>query len=184
VTTWKGTTAAATTPRTPASRSVPPPGPETPDLSDAQNKELIKYAAYVIGSAIVLKTLLNAFFLVYLILFPAVFLYAVQTCPSEESFDAKKELKRVLRGHHLPDTDPQKPKGWLSEAVARVQASVTTELATGLGYEISIMNVIGALLVASVSVPAVNRGYIWIGVFGKWTYIYSRELESNPQVST
>ena len=23
--------------------------------------------------------------------------------PSEESFDAKKELKRVMRGHHLPD---------------------------------------------------------------------------------
>jgi hypothetical protein len=155
-----------------------------PTLSDDQNRELVKYAAFAIGSAIALRVLMSAFFYLYILAFPAVFLYAVQTMPSLESFDAKKELKRVMRGDYLPDDDVNKPKGWLNKTIARATASVTTELATGLGYEVSIMPIIGVAQLATVTVPSVNRSFYWVGAFGKWRYTYSMELESNPQVST
>jgi hypothetical protein len=153
-------------------------------LSDEQNKELIKYAVYAIASAVALRVFLSAFFSLYILAFPAVFLYAVQTLPSIESFDAKKELKRVMRGAHLPDDHADKPKGWLNETLARARAAVTTELATGLGYEVGMTSILGAVHLATVRVPSVNRCFYWVGIFGKWRYVYSMELESNPQVST
>ena len=52
---------------------------------------------------------------------------------------AKKELKRVLRGEHLPENHVDKPKGFFDQALSRINATVTTELATGLGYEVSMM---------------------------------------------
>ena len=40
--------------------------------------------------------------------------------------------------HHLPQNHPDKPKDdWFSSTIARVTASVATELATSLGYELS-----------------------------------------------
>ena len=42
--------------------------------------------------------------------------------------------------HHLPENHPDKPKDdWLSSTIARVTASVATELATSLGYELSVV---------------------------------------------
>jgi hypothetical protein len=179
VTTWTpGVRSSVSTPTTERTRN-----PE-PTLSDEQNRELVKYAAYAIGSAIALRVFMSAFFYLYILAFPAVFLYAVQTIPSLESFDAKKELKRVMRGDYLPDDDVNKPKGWLNKTLARAKASVATELATGLGYEISIMPIIGVAQLATVKVPSVNRSFYWVGAFGKWNYTCSMELESNPQVST
>ena len=62
----------------------------------------------------------------------------MQNCPANDTFDAKKELKRVLRGQHLPEGHQDKPAGdWLSRTVARVTASVAAEAATALGYEVS-----------------------------------------------
>lgn len=172
------------TPRTPT-RATPIDIPShEASLSDEQNNELIKYAVYAIASAVALRVLLSAFFSLYILAFPAVFLYAVQTLPSIESFDAKKELKRVMRGAHLPEDHADKPKGWLNETLARARAAVTTELATGLGYEVSMTSIIGAVHLATVSVPSVNRSYYWVGIFGKWRYVYTMELESNPQVAT
>lgn len=179
ITTW--------TPQTPrtSTRATQPDAPvHEPSLSDDQNKELVKYAVYAIASAIALRVFLSAFFSLYILAFPAVFLYAVQTLPSVDSFDAKKELKRVMRGAHLPEDHADKPKGWLNETLARARAAVATELATGLGYEVSMMNMIGAVELATVSVPSVNRCFYWVGIFGKWRYVYSMELESNPQVAT
>eukprot|EP00540_Astrosyne_radiata_P008618 CAMPEP_0116838014 /NCGR_PEP_ID=MMETSP0418-20121206/8976_1 /TAXON_ID=1158023 /ORGANISM="Astrosyne radiata, Strain 13vi08-1A" /LENGTH=233 /DNA_ID=CAMNT_0004467967 /DNA_START=137 /DNA_END=838 /DNA_ORIENTATION=+ len=106
-------------------------------LSKEQNEKLIQYAAYAVGMAIAMKIILSAVFSLYILLLPIVYLYAVQSCPSQESFEPKRELKRILRGHHLPEDHPDKPKGWWNETVARVTASVSTELATGFGYEVS-----------------------------------------------
>jgi hypothetical protein len=185
VTTWtSGAPRTRTTTRASSTTAEPPAPTSEAALSDQQNRELIKYAAYAIASAIAFRVFMSTFFSLYILAFPAVFLYAVQTVPSVESFEAKKELKRVMRGAHLPEDHVDKPKGWLNETLARVQASVTAELATGLGYEVSIMSMIGALHIATVNVPSVNRGFFWLGVFGKWRYVYSMELESNPQVST
>ena len=158
-------------------------GAENPD-PDEQTIGYVTYALYAIGSAIALRVLMSAFFYLYILAFPAVFLYAVQTIPSIESFDAKKELKRVMRGDYLPDGDVNKPKGWLDETLAKAKASVTTELATGLGYDVTIMSIISAVQLATVKVPSINRSFYWVGAFGKWNYILSTEMESKPPTST
>ena len=41
---------------------------------------------------------------------PAAALYLMSTCPRDESFDAMREFKRVLRGDRLYDDHPDKPK--------------------------------------------------------------------------
>jgi hypothetical protein len=87
-------------------------------------------------------------------------------------FDAKKELKRVSRGEHLPETHPDKPKGVLEAMAARVAASVATELVTLPGYEVSMTNLAGAAIVATVTVPAKTEFY-WVGAFDKWYYVTS-----------
>ena len=147
-------------------------------LSDQENKDLLMMAGYAIGAAFLMKFLFQAMFAVYVLAFPLVYVYAVQTCPSLESFDVKKELKRVLRGHHLPEDHPNKPKGFLSEVYAKVAASVTTELATGLGYEVTLYPLLGAAAIAAVRVPSVRTDCYWIGVFGKWRYLFQKEILS------
>lgn len=99
VTTWKQS--ATTSKSQTTSRGVnatAAAGAGDGSLSDEHNQELIKYAFYVVGLAILAKFILSAVFSLYILLFPIGYLYAAQTCPSEESFDAKKELKRVMRG--------------------------------------------------------------------------------------
>ena len=48
----------------------------------------------------------------------------MSTCPTNETFEAKKELKRVLRGYYKSDADPSKPKNFLEKALAKVNATV------------------------------------------------------------
>jgi hypothetical protein len=79
-------------------------------LSLEENKELLKYVAYAIGGAVAFRLIFSAMFGLYVLAFPIVYLYLVQNCPKMESFNAKKELKRVLRGAHLSEDDPNKPK--------------------------------------------------------------------------
>jgi hypothetical protein len=79
-------------------------------LSLEENKELLKYVAYAIGGAVAFRLIFSAMFGLYVLAFPIVYLYLVQNCPKIESFNAKKELKRVLRGVHLAEDDPNKPK--------------------------------------------------------------------------
>ena len=79
-------------------------------LSDEQNRQLLLYAAYAVGIAVAVKVVVSAIFSLYILALPVAFMYALQTCPAEASFDAKKELKRVMRGHHLPEDHPDKPR--------------------------------------------------------------------------
>jgi hypothetical protein len=152
-------------------------------LSNEQNMELIKYGVLLIAVTMVIKVLVSSLRMVFLMLLPFFYFYAVQTCPLGSTFDAKRELKRVLRGYHLPDTHPDKPHGFLEGLAARVAAAVTTELATLPGYEISMMNPVGgAALFVTVTVPTVNMEYYWIGAMGRWYYVYSREL--TPRTTT
>ena len=131
-----------------------------------------------IAGLVLLRFLLNAALLLYVLALPVLYFYLVQNCPSDESFDAKKELKRVMRGHHLPEDHPDKPKGFLSETLARLSATVTPEVATGLGYEITMISMAGAAKVACVRVPAAKMDYYWAGLAGRWYYVYSNELET------
>jgi hypothetical protein len=154
-------------------------------LSNEQNMELIKYGVLLIVVTMALKVLVSSLRVVALALLPLLYFYAVQTCPLSSTFDAKRELKRVLRGYHLPDTHPDKPHGFLEGLAARVAAAVTTELATLPGYEVSIMNPVGnAALIVTVTVPTVNMEYYWIGALGRWYYVYSRELTPRTTTTT
>ena len=147
-----------------------------PVLSDEQNMQLIKFGCMAIGGLVLLKVVLQAALLLYILAMPILYLYLVQHCPTDASLDVKRELKRVLRGSHLPDDHPAKPKGLLSETLARLQASVTAEVATGLmGYEVTFVSLAGAATVACVAVPAARMEYFWVGVLDKWYYVYSRE---------
>lgn len=148
----------------------------TGGLSDEQNQQLMTVAMYAVAAAVVVKVLSAILFSLWLAVLPVAFVYAVHTCPSNESFDAKKLLKRVMRGDQLPEDHPDKPKDWLSRSIARVAASVGTELATSLGYEIDLMNIGGACTIATVRVPSVEQDFYWIGAFGNWHYLMQRKI--------
>jgi hypothetical protein len=94
-----------------------------------------------------------------------VYIYAIQTCPTTASFDAKRELKRVLRGAHLPEE--QQPQGFFERGINRLAASIGTELATSLGYELSVDDYFGAVKVSWVRVPVAGMDFYWVGVFGE-----------------
>jgi len=144
-------------------------------LSDEANKQLLTYFFFGVCALTVLKTAF-ALISVSIVFLPITYLYASQTCPSRESFDAKKELKRVMRGEQLPEDHPDKPKDWLSQSIARVSSSIGTELATSLGYEVSLTDYFGACCVASVRVPTIDLDFYWIGAFGKWRFLMQREI--------
>lgn len=106
-------------------------------LAKYDNEALAKNGCMLIGGLAVLKAMEGLFFLVYFVALSILISYAMQTCPGDKSFDAKKELRRVLQGKYLPESHPDKPKEWFSKAMAKVGATVGAELATGLGYEVS-----------------------------------------------
>ena len=149
-------------------------------LTDEENKRILLLALYVVILSVTMKLVLSsALSGLLLVILPLLLFYASQTVPSNDCFDAKKELKRVLRGEHLAIDHPEKPKTWLEQTLARVQASVATEVATGLlGYEVSMTNIMGLATVASVRVPMAKLDCYWLGVFGKWYYITTREYDT------
>mmetsp|Transcript_11360 Transcript_11360/g.27225 ORF Transcript_11360/g.27225 Transcript_11360/m.27225 type:complete len:323 (+) Transcript_11360:271-1239(+) len=155
------------------------------DLSEEDKQKYMKCATYAIGGYVALSVLSNAIgegFLYFLIL-PGLYVYGLQTCPSNESFDAKKEVKRVLRGHHLPDDHPQKPKrgNFLEEWTARITASVATEVgAAAGGYTTEIAPLVGGVAKhASVTLPTLGLTCEWIGCNDTW-YHY-RTLQQPPR---
>lgn len=91
---------------------------------------------------------------------------------------SSKYLLNAIKRHHLPENHPNKPKDdWLSNTIARVTASVATELATSLGYELSFISLFGGCTLTTVIVPSVKQEFFWIGIFEKWHYVYKREIE-------
>ncbi len=72
--------------------------PVLPGITDEQTSELAKLGLFLIGGLTILRIVSSLFFSVNFVLMPLIVLYAMSTCPENSSFDAKKELKRVLRG--------------------------------------------------------------------------------------
>jgi hypothetical protein len=142
-----------------------------------QHKQLWQLVGgFVIASAI-LRILSQALLLFYAVVLPLLYFHLLGTCPRADSFEAKRELKRVLRGAHLPDNHPDKPRGVLGEAVARVQASVAAELVATLpGYEVTFTDLLGAATVACVRVPTARRDFYWCGALNHWYYVCSTEV--------
>jgi hypothetical protein len=120
-----------------STKSVTSTSTKSDTLTDAENKKLMLYALYTVIAAIILRVVSQAVSILSILIVPAVYVYALQTCPSEVSFDAKKELRAILQGSHLPENHPDKPKGFFDKTFARLGAAVTAELATSMGYEVS-----------------------------------------------
>jgi hypothetical protein len=153
--------------------------PSLPSLSDAQNRDIVMYGAAALISAVLFRILASSIASLSILLVPIAYFYLLSTCPLAESFDAKRELKRILRGHHLPEDHPDKPRGILSETIARIQASVTTEIATLPGYEVTMVPIAGAALIVCVRVPSVEKDFYWIGAAKRWTYFYEVDIRND-----
>lgn len=149
-------------------------------FTEEQSRQLLQYGLLFIVVMVAVKLLAATLIGLSVFVIPAL-IYAYQTVPSNASFDVKKELKRVLRGVHLPEDHPEKPKTWLEQTMARVQASVTTELATGLGYDLTFINLLGCATLAFVRVPSARVDCYWLGVFGKWQYMTMRPIQDKQK---
>jgi len=149
-------------------------------ISSEQNKQILQYGGGMILSAILVNAFSDAIQLLSLslsVLLIPFLIIASMACPDISTFDAKKELKRVLRGQHLPENHPEKPKGWFAETTARVAATVAGELATGLGYEVTHMPLICAIF-TTVKLNSLDTECYWIGAFNKWYFIMQRKLDT------
>ena len=138
----------------------------------------LKYVLVGIVALIMIRALAMSS-VVFVVIFPLLYLYGITTCPPMASFDAKKELKRVMRGHHLPQDHPDNPtnKSMFEQWTTRIAASVTAELATFPGYEIEMTPLGGAAIWTEVKVPTANLLAYWLGANHRWYYIGSREIE-------
>lgn len=72
-----------------------------------------------------------------------------------------------------------KPKGFLAEAASRIAASLTTEIATGLGYEVTVYNLQRVAVLVWVRVPVAKMDYYWIGALSQWRFVYSAEVQDD-----
>jgi len=147
-------------------------------IDTISNELLIQYGLMAIGALLIFKLIFTALNMIILFALPVIYLYASANCPSNDTFDAKKELKRVMRGAHLPEE--HQPKGFFEKGLNKLTASITTELATSLGYEIRINDYFGAAAkMASVKVPVAGYEYYWIGIFDRWRYMGQKEIPTN-----
>lgn len=182
-------TSSGTSRRNPAAnadRTTPTSNNNNNDLS-SQEKQLlegyVKNALIAVAAVIALKVLFSTMLVV--VVLPLLYGYLYSTCPTMDSFDAKQQLKRVLRGYHLPDAHPQKPKGLLQEWTSRIAATVTTELATLPGYTVEMWPVLPqAVIWTSMSVPTANLQCYWVGANHQWYYVGSRELTTDQDATT
>ncbi|VEU34938.1 unnamed protein product [Pseudo-nitzschia multistriata] len=166
-----------------SSASNPSEAPPNPlaGLSEEDQQRYLKYAAMGLGawtalralSAILSEALWLALFL------PGLYWYGVQTRPADSSFDTKKEVKRVLRGHHLPDDHPQKPQraNPLEWWTAKIAASLATEVgAASGGYALELTPLLGGVAThARVVLPALGLACEWIGCHHTWYHLRTTE---------
>ena len=99
-----------------------------------------------------------------------------RTIPTEESFDARKELKRVKRGKHLPDGHRDKPKSWAEKKLKNIQTAVTTGLTEAVnGYDVKFES-LGICKLAIVRDLTTGEVCCWAGVLGKWRFELGQKL--------
>jgi hypothetical protein len=149
-------------------------------LSDEENRPLVQYGLMAIGGAVAIRMVMSMLSSFAILLLPLLYFYLVSSCPKASSFDGRKELKRVLRGKHLPESHPEKPKSSFEKLAAKVTASVTTELATLPGYDLEMTPFFKpnpAVILSIMTVPTISAQYIWVGANGKWHFLFAREVK-------
>lgn len=115
---------------------------------------------------------------------PAMGFYLFSTCPTNDSFDGKRELKRVLRGEKLPEDHPDKPKGFFEKTLAKVRSSIEAEAAALAGCKVEIMDIWGIIKVASIQHPITKTAYFWLGAVNKWRFIMAKDLPKGEHSKT
>ena len=80
------------------------------DDTTAINSEIISIGGTLAISIIASRILSSVSRVATALAAPLAGLYLMSTCPTDESFEGKRELKRVLRGEKLPEDHPDKPK--------------------------------------------------------------------------
>ena len=151
-------------------------------LSKEENKPFVQYGILAICGAVLIRSMIAVLSSFAILLLPLLYFYLVSCCPAAASFDGRKELKRVLRGKHLPENHPEKPKSSLEKLAAKVTATVTTELATLPGYTTEMtpfFKPTPAAILVRMSVPTVNMEYFWVGANGQWYFVFSKEIKPN-----
>lgn len=168
-------------------RARTPAEPMAPLLSEAEKQLYMRYAKMGIGSWIAFKVLsqiMGEGSVLFFLVLPGVYAYGLQSCPDNATFDAKKEVKRVLRGHHLPENHPSKPRkgNFLEEWTAKISASVATEVgAAAGGYSIEIAPLLGGVVKhTTVTLPTLNLTCEWIGCNNSWYHFRTYTPESAP----
>mmetsp|Transcript_14969 Transcript_14969/g.30514 ORF Transcript_14969/g.30514 Transcript_14969/m.30514 type:complete len:160 (-) Transcript_14969:114-593(-) len=140
----------------------------------------MKYGAMGLGGLIVLGLVVPGFLHLVILATLAVGLvlgYLHHTCPSDDSFDAKRELKRVLRGHHLAENDPHKPKGFWKRKMARLGASLQAEIPSAMGQHYVTIHPIATIAkVARIRVQNTQQEYTWIGLAGRWIFYQASDI--------
>eukprot|EP00240_Pyramimonas_obovata_P013374 CAMPEP_0118943870 /NCGR_PEP_ID=MMETSP1169-20130426/39211_1 /TAXON_ID=36882 /ORGANISM="Pyramimonas obovata, Strain CCMP722" /LENGTH=225 /DNA_ID=CAMNT_0006889227 /DNA_START=34 /DNA_END=708 /DNA_ORIENTATION=+ len=97
---------------------------------------------------------------VLLLITPLYFL-AVSTLPPDSAFEAKRELKRVVRGDHLQANHPERPRSWLAKTAARVAATVGIEIASVGGYTQEVKQFYGVAKLVVVKLESVGQRFYW-----------------------
>ena len=146
-------------------------------------EKLVKDAALLltlIAAAVLFLNALAASATLYMSLLPVLYLYGLQTCPSRASFDAKRELRCVLRGDSLPQDHPDKPKTGFGAFVKGAMATLTSEIATLPGYQVEMLSLWGAAWVVTLTLPTSDLACVWIGCNHRWYYWGSRSLSETP----
>ena len=64
----------------------------------ANNELLLQYGLMALGALVLLKLIFAIMNVLALVLLPFAYFYALHSCPSNDTFDGKRELKRVMRG--------------------------------------------------------------------------------------
>ncbi len=135
---------------------------------------------YFVVLLVILLALVKLFMtmLRYIILALIVLMFALAiTLPPTESFDAKRELKRVIRDERTVDNVTEKP-GFFERAFRRAEASVTGEILSIAGYKVSIDTYYNLINLSKVTYSATNSTCIWVGCFNKWYFIGNFHDES------
>lgn len=146
-------------------------------LQSADHKEILKWGVMLVGAFTIFKALTSVLLHIAIGVFPGLYIYLRHTCPEATSFDKRKELKRVLRGHHLDEDHPEKPKGYFGSIFARASASVNAETAVMAGTRVQLTPYYGALIVVEMKVPYNSTRLYWVGIAGEWRYVLSRPLD-------
>ena len=131
---------------------------------------------FIIGGIVLIVVMalkVLAAFRSFLIIVP-IYLLFKNTQPSD--FDAKKELKRVLRKENLPEGHPEKPKGWLEKMASKAAASLAGEAMTAAGYKISHTQLLNCIKIVEVELDVDGSTLVWVGALNKWYFLRKVEV--------